>query len=264
MGKFKKKGDGGGNSRGGRDVGGGAGSHGAGASKRRAYDGLKVLERGAAGQRFQTTKQAQRWADKKHADKKRAALQRLYGEMTDQEKKPISGVFDEYAPEPARAGHPIGAGLDGLESGSSSDCSLSDEEVLGDQIVFKDETLQRVWDPDSRAKRTKKDPSASLDASGRPGGAKGSKAQRVAEADGPSAVGSFMEVPDWDAEDSGGATGRTTKESKGKAKLPEKITFGDKQRPEVLAVLSKKADEKRKQVELERAEAQKARYVARE
>ena len=276
MGKFQRGagGGGGGSGRGGGDGGGGVARQGGEMKgKRRAYDGLKVLERGVAGQKFQTTKQAQRWADKKHADKKRAALERLYGEMSEHEKQPISGVFDagEHARAPARPGHPAGAALDGLEESgsSSSDCSLSDEEVDDGQIVFKDEALQRKWGPVSHAKSAQKEPAVSGGASSasaqRPGGAKASKAERLAAAQGPAAVGSFMEVPDWDAEESGaafgGAWGKMGKAAKSKAKLPDKITFGDKQRPEVLAVLSKKADDKKKQMEREKAEAQQARYV---
>jgi hypothetical protein len=264
MGKFNRKGGGGG---GGGSSGGSMGKGGSEGSKRRAYDGLKVLERGGAGQHSQTTKQAKRWADKKHADKKRAALHRLYGEMSEQEKKPIAGVFDgDDAPAVARP--PAAVSLDALESGSSSDCSLSDEEVADDQIMFKDEALQRVWHPASLAKRPKKDVSAAPAgalSTGSSAGGKASKAKRLAAAQGPSAVGSFMEVPGWDADESGGEgdgeVGKKRKGGKTKAPLPEKISFGDKQRPEVLAVLSKKADEKKKQIEREKAAALEARCV---
>jgi hypothetical protein len=51
------------------------------------------------------------------------------------------------------------------------------------------------------------------------------------------------------------------KGGKQKAVLPEKITFGGKQRPEVLGVLANKAKEKKRQIEQEKQAAHDARCV---
>jgi hypothetical protein len=253
MGKFSAKG-------GGAEGGGGHAGGKTGGGKRRAYDGLKFLERGSSD--YQSQKKAKLWADKKHADKKRAALNRLLGEMPEREKKPISGVFDR-----AAAHAPAAPDLDQLDSASSSDCSLSDEEVGEGDIMFKDEALQRVWDPASlrKAAETAKAPAAAAGAARAQG--KGGKAARLladqAAREGPAAVGSFMDVPGWDA--SGDESGQgdeaagAKKGGKKKAVLPEKITFGGKQRPEVLGVLASKANEKKRQIEQEKKAAQEAR-----
>ena len=133
-------------------------------SKRREYDGLKFLERGGSGE-YKSKKKAKLWADKKHADKKRAALKRLYEEIPEHEMKPIAGIFDD-EPASARTLQPApskgikaakqaakqahdGPHLDKFDDASSSDCSISDEEVGDGEIVFKDIALQRAWDPTS-------------------------------------------------------------------------------------------------------------------
>ena len=46
-----------------------------------------------------------------------------------------------------------------------------------------------------------------------------------------------------------------------KSALPEKVSFGDKKRPEVLGVLAKKAEDKKKKIKEEKRAAEEARYV---
>jgi len=257
MGKFNKNAGGKG-----KDGGGGPGGHAVkpGGGKRKEYDGLKFLERGTSD--YQSQKKAKLWADKKHADKKRAALNRLLNEMPESEKRPIAGVFDGEERAEVRAPRAL-PDFDQLDSATSSDCSLSDEEVGEEDIVFKDESLQRKWDPTSLPKVAKTAKEAAAGAAGVKG-----KAARIAEKaarEGPAAVGSFMDVPDWDrSEDEsvrGDVAGGGKKSGKKKAVLPEKITFGGKQHPEVLGVLANKAKEKKRQIEQEKQTAHEARCV---
>ena len=257
MGKFNKNAGGKG-----KDGGGGPGGHAVkpGGGKRKEYDGLKFLERGTSD--YQSQKKAKLWADKKHADKKRAALNRLLNEMPESEKRPIAGVFDGEERAEVRAPRAL-PDFDQLDSATSSDCSLSDEEVGEEDIVFKDESLQRKWDPTSIPKTAK----AAKEAAAGTAGAKG-KAARIAEKaarEGPAAVGSFMDVPDWDVSEDesvrGDVAGVGKKGGKKQAVLPEKITFGGKQRPEVLGVLASKAKEKKRQIEQEKQAAHDARCV---
>jgi len=232
-----------------------------GGGKRKEYNGLKVFDRGTVDRDFQQQKKAKLWADKKHADKKRAALNRLLSEMPESEMKTISGVFhDDQTESPHQ---------DALESASSSDCSLSDEEVREGDIIFKDASLQSLWGPTSSAK-TANSATARAEAGAKGKEGKSAKLDKAADKnkrEGPASVGSFMEVPDWDAEKSDGDSaevdegGGKRKGDKMKASRPEKVIFGEKQRPEVLQVLAKKADAKKKQIEQERRAAQEARSV---
>ena len=253
-----------------------ASAGGEGKSKRKEYNGLKFLDRGNAD--YQSQKKTELWADKKHADKKRAALARIVGGMTASDMRPISGVFDDataqqpskkrkqvqtQAKTPAKqqAAARLLPNIEEVEdSSSSSDCSLSDEEVGEGAIMFKDELLQRAWDPAPTVKKAVGQPGAQK-TQGKP-----AKAANKAAREGPAAVGAFMEVPDWDAAQSEGEdveAGQPLKRGgRMKAVLPEKVTFGDKQRPEVLGALANKADQKKKQVEKEKKTAQDDRCVA--
>ena len=280
MGKFAAKGKTPGAGSGWQDGGGGGGppgpvevvAHGkeqGGKSKRKEYNGLQFLDRGNAD--YQSQKKAKLWADKKHADKKRAQLNRLLGEMPESEKKPISGVFDlEGKTKVAKQPNPHALhDLDALEdSGSSSDCSLSDEEVDGMDIVFKDDSLQKVWDPNSITPRALANQHSKGGKDGGKAGGKRSgsiedKKEAKRKTEGPAAIGSFMDVPAWDEEASGneeGAKGGGEKKQKGgkrlKAALPDKVSFGNKARPEVLGALAMKAEAKKMQIEKERKEEQ--------
>jgi len=253
-----------------------ASAGGEGKSKRKEYNGLKFLDRGNAD--YQSQKKTELWAEKKHADKKRAALARIVGGMTASDMRPISGVFDDataqqpskkrkqvqtQAKTPAKqqAAARLLPNIEEVEdSSSSSDCSLSDEEVGEGAIMFKDESLQRAWDPAPIVKKAVGQPGAQK-TQGKP-----AKAANKAAREGPAAVGAFMEVPDWDAAQSEGEdveAGQPLKKGgRMKAVLPEKVTFGDKQRPEVLGALANKADQKKKQVEKEKKTAQDDRCVA--
>ena len=242
-------------------MGGGVTKEGGG--KRKEYNGLKVFDRGTVDRDFQQQKKAKLWAEKKHADKKRAALNRLLSEMPESEMKTISGVFHDNRTENP---HP-----DALESASSSDCSLSDEEVREGDIIFKDASLQSLWGPTTSAK-TANNATARAEAGAKGKEGKSAKLDKAADKnkrEGPASVGSFMEVPDWDEEkgecDGDGAGvdegGGKRKGDKIKASRPEKVIFGEKQRPEVLQVLAKKADAKKKQIEQDRRAAQEARFV---
>lgn len=243
---------------GGREPGGRAGKQGGG--KRKAYDGLKFLERGTSD--YQSQKKAKLWADKKHADKKRAALNRLLNEMPECEKRPIAGVFDGEERAAARAPRAL-PDFDLLDSATSSDCSLSDEEVGEEDILFKDETLQRKWDPASLSKAAnaaKESAVGVADAKGKAARVTGKTAR-----EGPAAVRPFMDVPSWDGSEDESVredvAGGVKKGGKKEAVLPEKITFGSKQRPEVLGVLANKAKEKKRQIEQEKQAVHEARCV---
>ena len=237
-------------------LGGGPGSK---VSKRKAYDGLKVLNRGSATQAYKNQGKAKLWSDKKHADKKKAALQRLWAEMPAREKQPIAGVFDQDTGHSAAAHartprqHPAQGlsakasvppvceetGSGSGDDGSSSDCSISDEDVGEGEIVFKDLALQRAWDPASLARPGHHHAPAQPEA--REGGAaakrrsaeKTDKAAKKSRLGGPAAAGSFMPVPDWDAQENQAEPGdvqagaRTSKNGRLESvSLPAKISFG--------------------------------------
>ena len=237
-------------------LGGGPGGK---VSKRKAYDGLKVLNRGSATQAYKNQGKAKLWSDKKHADKKKAALQRLWAEMPAREKQPIAGVFDQDTGHSAAAHartprqHPAQGlsaktsvppvceetGSGSGDDGSSSDCSISDEDVGEGEIVFKDLALQRAWDPASLAKPGHHHAPAQPEA--REGGAaakrrsaeKTDKAAKKSRLGGPAAAGSFMPVPDWDAQENQAEPGdvqagaRTGKNGRLESvSLPAKISFG--------------------------------------
>lgn len=255
-GQRAKQGAGGKNGSTGARLGGGPGSK---VSQRKAYDGLKVLNRGSATQAYKNQGKAKLWSDKKQADKKKAALQRLWAEMPAREKQPIAGVFDQDAGYSAAThvrtpGQLPAQGLTAKASvppvceetssgsgddGSSSDCSISDEDVGEGEIVFKDLALQRAWDPASLAKPGHHHASAQPEA--RAGGAaanrrsteKTDKAAKKSRLEGPAAAGSFMPVPDWDAQEDQGEPGDvqvgapTGKNGRlESASLPAKISFG--------------------------------------